>query len=121
MELSSIVNFGDTYDVAPLLLSVDNPLALANNKHIRQFALIVIGPSLPYFCTRVEESGLTSTEGADAGGEGSSHHGELWYFLWLADFLVWYLRIPIVGMVGLSGTFFFGDSSQPQRAPSSMR
>ena len=40
-------------------------------------------------------------EGADAGGEGSTDHGELWFFLRLADFPVWYLRIPTVGLVGV--------------------
>ncbi len=62
-------------EIAPLLLSVDHPLALADNKHVREFALIVIGPFLSNLYARVEESGLTSAKGADAGGEGSSHHG----------------------------------------------
>ena len=75
MELGSIVNFGDAHDVAPLLPSVDGPLALADDKHLRQLALVVVGPFFSNLRARVEESGLTSAEGADAGGEGSSHHG----------------------------------------------
>jgi hypothetical protein len=47
VELSSIVDFGDAHDVAPLLLSVDHPLALVDNKHVSEFALIFVGPLLP--------------------------------------------------------------------------
>ena len=75
MELTSIVDFGDAHDVTPLLLPVDNPLALANDKHIREFALIVVRPLLPNFLARVEESGLVWAKGADAGGEGLTDHG----------------------------------------------
>ncbi len=75
VELGSIVDFGDAHNVAPLLPSVDHPLALANNKHVRDFALIVVGPLLPDSGARVEESSLISADGADAGGEGSTHHG----------------------------------------------
>ncbi len=101
MELSSIVDFGDAHDVTPLLPSVDSPLALANDKHSCQIALIVVWPLRPNSLARVEESGLGRAEGADAGGEGSTDHGELWFFLRLADFPVWYLRIPTIGLVGV--------------------
>ena len=37
--------------------------------------LIVVRPLLPNSLARVEESGLASTEGADAGGEGLADHG----------------------------------------------
>ena len=75
MELTSIINFGDAHVVTPLLLPVDNPLALADVKHIREFALIVVRPLLPNSLARVEESGLVSAEGADAGREGLADHG----------------------------------------------
>ena len=75
VELTSIVDFGDAHDVTPLLLPVANPLALANDKHIREFALIVVRPLLPNSLARVEEASLASTEGADAGGEGLADHG----------------------------------------------
>jgi hypothetical protein len=75
VELTSIVDFGDAHDVTPLLLPVNNPLALADDKHIREFALIVVGPLLPNSLTGVEELDLASAEGADAGGEGLADHG----------------------------------------------
>ena len=75
MELTSFVDFGDAHDATPLLLPVDNPLALANDKHICEFALIVIRPLLPNPLARVEESGLASAKGANAGKEGLADHG----------------------------------------------
>ena len=106
VELGAIVDFGDAHDVAPLLLTVDDPLALADDKHLRQLALEVVGPLLPDSGARVEESGLASAEGADAGGEGSSDHGGCGSFLRLADSLVWYLWIPTVEGGQVSKIFF---------------
>ena len=34
VELTSIIDFGNAHNVTPLLPPVDNPLALANDKHI---------------------------------------------------------------------------------------
>jgi hypothetical protein len=75
VELTSIIDFGDAHDVTPLLLPVDNPLALANDKHIREFALIVVSSLLPNSLARMEELGIASAEGADAGGERLADHG----------------------------------------------
>ncbi len=66
VELTAIVDFGDAHDVTPLVLSVDNPLILANDKHMLQMPLIVLRPFCPYFITRVEESGLGGADSANA-------------------------------------------------------
>jgi hypothetical protein len=95
VELTSIIDFGNAHDVTPLLPPVDNPLALADDKHIRELMLIVVRPFRSNFLARVEESSLGSAEGADAGGEGLGDHGGN---VTIADSLVWYLRIPTVEM-----------------------
>ncbi len=76
VELASIVDVGDAHDVTPLLPSVDNPLALADDKHIRQLTLMVVRPLRPNSLARVEELGLGGAEGTDASGESMSDHCE---------------------------------------------
>ena len=66
MELTAIVNLGDTHDVMPLVLFVDSPLALANDEQIVQLVLIVLWPFCPNFITGVEELCLGRANGASA-------------------------------------------------------
>jgi hypothetical protein len=76
VELTAIVDLGDAHDITPLALSFDKPLALANDKHIHQLALVAIRPFCPNFITRVKKSCLGGAECADVGGESSCDHGE---------------------------------------------
>ena len=66
VELTAIVDLGDVHDVTPLVLFVDSPLALTNDEHIVQFALIVLRPFRPSFITGVEESWLGVADSAKA-------------------------------------------------------
>jgi hypothetical protein len=95
VEHTSIIDFGNAHDVTPLLLPVDNPLALANDKHIRELTLIVVRPFHSNSLARVEELSLASAKGTNAGGEGLADHGGN---VTIADSLVWYLQIPTVEM-----------------------
>ena len=119
VELGSIVDFGDAHDVAPLLPSVDHPLALADNEHVREFALIVVGPLLPDSGARVEESGLSPRAPMPAGRERRTMV-VVDLLLWLADSLVWYLWIPTVEGGQVTKNFFFDTSPQSQYARLSM-
>ena len=76
MELTAIVDHGDAHDITPLVLSVDDPLALADDEHVHQLALVVVRPFCPNFITRVEESCLGGAYGTNAGGERSRDQSE---------------------------------------------